>query len=113
MGTDGGNFEPARASGDAGAAGAGGDRGLGALERAGFRWRCDELNWYDIDNRPFLRSYFQVAGMKERQGQSAEALLIYRRIKRTTRPNDPLGARYAVARLPGRTPRRSARGGTT
>ena len=75
------------------------DRGLAALERAGFRWSRDRLNWYDIDNRPFLRSYFQSARMKERQGQAKEALRIYRRIQRTTRPSDPLGARYEVARL--------------
>ncbi|MCY4667825.1 MAG: hypothetical protein OXC29_07540 [Rhodococcus sp.] len=75
------------------------DRGLAALERAGFRWNRDRLDWYDIDNRPFLRSYYQVARMKERQGQTKEALRIYRWIERVTRPNDPLGARYEVARL--------------
>ena len=75
------------------------DRGLAALERAGFRWSRHRLDWYDIDNRPFLRSYYHVARMKERQGQSKETLRIYRRIERATRPSDPLGARYEVARL--------------
>lgn len=75
------------------------DRGLAALERAGFQWSRDKLNFFAIENRPFLRSYFQMAMIKERQGQSAEALRIYRKLERTTRPNDPLGARYEVARL--------------
>ena len=75
------------------------DRGLAALEHAGFRWNRDRLDWYDYNNRPLLRSYYQVAMMKERQGQVNEALRIYRRIERTTRPSDPLGARYEIARL--------------
>ena len=75
------------------------DRGLAALEQAGFRWGRDKLDWYEIENRPFLRSHFQMAMIKERQGQGADALGIYRDIERTTRPNDPLGARYEVARL--------------
>ena len=75
------------------------DRGLAALERAQFRWNRDRLEWYDLDNRPFLRSYYQLARMKERQEQAKEALQIYRRIERATRPYDPLGARYEVTRL--------------
>ncbi|MXZ81595.1 MAG: hypothetical protein F4Z15_09650 [Gammaproteobacteria bacterium] len=75
------------------------DRGLAALERAGFRWNRDRLDWYDHNNRPLLRSYYEVAMMKEQQGQESEALRIYRRIERATRPSDPLGARYEVARL--------------
>ena len=75
------------------------DRGLAALERAGFRWSRDKLDWYEIENRPFLRSRFQLAMIKERQGQGAEALRTCRDIERATRPEDPLGARYKVARL--------------
>ena len=75
------------------------DRGLAALERAGFRWSRDKLDWYEIENRPFLRSRFQMAMIKERQGQNADALRICRDIERATRPEDPLGARYEVARL--------------
>ena len=68
--------------------------GLQALP-ATFRWETARLSWLELDNRPFLRAYHELAIHRMEQGAWHDAIVILKRLL-AVNPNDNQGNRHLL-----------------
>nr|VFK47234.1 MAG: Transcriptional repressor TCF25 [Candidatus Kentron sp. TC] len=71
--------------------------GLSAIPKE-FSWTTSKLDWGFLDNRPFLRAYYNLGLHLKRRNEIDEAMEIFSRMLSVC-PNDNLGVRYLLPEL--------------
>lgn len=69
--------------------------GLSVLAEEKFNWEKDSLDWGFIENRQFLRAYFNLALVLIEKNRNTEAQEIFIRLIKIS-PNDNIGVRYEL-----------------